>query len=73
MSNSTVKASGKLEKGIIATPGERFLKGTKHPSRFQQKYATCGELDTQGFQKAGTGARLKKADPYDYSFDEMPI
>lgn len=73
MSNSTMKASGKLEKGIIATPGEGFLNGTKQPSRFQQKYATRGEPDTQGFQKAGARTRLKKADPYDYSFDEMPI
>lgn len=73
MSNSTMKAAGKLEKGIIATPGGSFLKGTKPPSRFQQKYAAPGEPDTQGFQKSGVRAGLKKAEPYDYSFDEMPI
>lgn len=73
MSNSTMKASGRLEKGIIATPGESFLKGIQQPSRFQQKYAVRGEPDIQGFQKAGVRADPKKADPYDYGFDEMPI
>jgi len=73
MINSTMKASGKLEKGIIATPGDSFLKGPKTPSRFQQKYAAPGKTDAQGFQKAGAQTGLKKVEPYDYGFDEMPI
>lgn len=70
MTNSTMKASGRLEKGIISTPRESFLKGTTQPSRFQQKYAVRGE---PGSQKAGARTDSKKADPYDYGFDEMPI
>ncbi len=73
MSNSTMKASGKLEKGIIATPGESFLKGVKQPSSLKQKYAPLGNSDTQEFQKAEARTGLNKVDSYDYGFDKMPI
>ena len=64
MINSTTKASGKLEKGIIAIPDKGFLKEMKQPFRFQQTYVTCKESDTQN---------LQKAEAYDFGFDEMPI
>lgn len=70
MSNATMKASGRLEKGIVAAPEKSFLKGIKQPSRFQQKYTVRGNQDLSG---ASTRSDSKKADPYDYGFDEMPI
>ncbi|MDE7242629.1 MAG: hypothetical protein K2O18_01450 [Oscillospiraceae bacterium] len=73
MLNSTMKSSGKLDKGIIATPDESFFKGTRNPSRFQQKYVTGKMPDAQSFQKAETQAGVKEADSYDDSFDEMPV
>lgn len=68
MSNSTLKASGKLEKGIIATPSVSFFNQSKQPLRLHQKHVIRGTLD-----KDGTGTEVKKADLYDYGFDKMPI
>lgn len=68
--NSTMKALGKRQKGIIATPEEDFLVLPKQHSSFQRKGLV---QENKRFQGTGAEAVSGKAKPYNYNFDKTPI
>ena len=66
MLNSTINVASKLDMGIISTPSNSFLNGTK------QDIVLKG-TDIIDKQVSRIQDVVKRCDSFDYSFDKMPI